>query len=389
MVAHILISVRKYVLLTLLVGTLSVVFSTPLHAQAPSATSTPTTTAPLDPYEQMIKDITDYQNGNTSLDILKYYNNGDTDIYRQIPLTVDLYPEIPGPNQAVEVRIESYATDLNRAQITWTLNGKVLEQGIGIKTFNFTTGNLGVVSNLTITVETSDGNISSQNMKIGPAEVDILWEAQTYTPPFYKGRALPSYQSKIKLVAVPNMMQAGTKISPNTMVYKWKKDGEIMNQVSGFGKSIIYLEDPVPLDGTQIDVEASSLDGTIKATKRIYLTQIAPKVLIYEVSPLKGTQLQSAINSIFNLTKQEIKFAAVPYFYSSLSPKASTKYTWFLNGSALSGQTKPEISFSTQEGQEGTAQISVEARHTDRVFQRASAEASIAITKLNNSEVSF
>jgi len=39
---------------------------------------------------------------------------------------------------------------------------------------------------------------------IEPAQLDILWEStDSYVPPFYEGKALPSIESTIKVVALP------------------------------------------------------------------------------------------------------------------------------------------------------------------------------------------
>ena len=55
-------------------------------------------------------------------------------------LNVYVSPAHPGPRQQVAVTLESFATDLDRASISWSLNDTAAKQGVGQKSFTFTTG---------------------------------------------------------------------------------------------------------------------------------------------------------------------------------------------------------------------------------------------------------
>ncbi len=298
--------------------------------------------------------------------------------YRKISLVVTSTPEIPGPNEQVHVNLESYSTDLNRAQITWSVNGKVIKRGIGEKDLDYKVGKIGAVTTLSITVESADGNSTNHIVRIAPAEVDLLWEATTYVPPFYKGRALPSYQSPIKVTAVPNMIQNGKNIPPQNMIFKWFRNGDIVNKDSGFGKSTFYVSDNIPIEPLEISVEASSLDGLVQAKKTILIQQVAPKVLIYEKNPLQGIEYQKALFD-FSLSTQEISFAAVPYFFSTKDKQINLKYTWSLNGSAVPEQNSAIATFGNKSGAVGNASARVDVAHTQNIFQLDSTQTEISL----------
>ena len=56
---------------------------------------------------------------------------------------IRMTPEYPGANTNVEAKIVSFSFDVDSSNITWTLNGKIIEQGIGAKTVEFQTGATG------------------------------------------------------------------------------------------------------------------------------------------------------------------------------------------------------------------------------------------------------
>src|SRR3989344_1722540 len=88
-------------------------------------------------------------------------------------------PEIPGPNSNVNAKIESFSTDLHRADITWAVNGVVKKRGVAELNFSLNTGEIGSATTLTVTVETSDGMLLSKSRVFRPGQVDIIWQADS------------------------------------------------------------------------------------------------------------------------------------------------------------------------------------------------------------------
>src|SRR5690606_10591875 len=62
---------------------------------------------------------------------------------RDNDIAVDFSPAVPGPNQNVKITLSSFATDLNKAAITWSVDGKESLSGTGKTSFSFTTGDIG------------------------------------------------------------------------------------------------------------------------------------------------------------------------------------------------------------------------------------------------------
>ncbi len=124
---------------------------------------------------------------------------------RQEDLVVEMTPSNPGPNQSVSVSLNSFVFSIDSARISWILNGASKKSGRGEKNFTFETGGMGSQTTLRIVVETADGYVAEKTIRIKPGEVDLIWETESYVPPFYKGKALFSYQNKINFIAIPHI----------------------------------------------------------------------------------------------------------------------------------------------------------------------------------------
>jgi hypothetical protein len=136
------------------------------------------------------------------------FSSAETEINVQDnEINVETIPDNPQPYQDVTINLTSYATDLNKAIITWQgVNSSQNLSGIGKTSYTFKAGGPNTTNTFDITITpVGSNNTISKRITISPSEIDILWESvDGYTPPFYKGKALPTLGSSIKVVAVPN-----------------------------------------------------------------------------------------------------------------------------------------------------------------------------------------
>lgn len=137
------------------------------------------------------------------------------------------------------------------------------KKGVGDRKFQFTTGDLGSVSKISVS-----SSAFSKEMNIRPTGLDIVWQTKSYTPPFYKGKALYTYQSLVDFVAMPSFMtSSGAMIDPKTLVYKWTRNGSVLGDSSGYGKNVFSTSGGVLAKPLQVEVEASTIDGSMRAKK--------------------------------------------------------------------------------------------------------------------------
>lgn len=343
-------------------------------ADSTAATSTATSSPQQDELDALIKQLTATSSIPDYLKNAKPPTEADAppipDEYKKAPLIVTLDPEYPAAFQDVTASVESYSADMDRSIITWTLNGKVIQRGTGAKTFRFKAGRNGSYTNLSVSVF-FNGVISTETRSITPATVDLLWQADSYVPPFYKGKALYSHQSSVKVVAQPNIFtKDGVLIPTSKLVYRWKLNKEFVASVSGVGKNIVTFSDAIPVNEKEISVEVSTADTSVKTVGQIFLHSVGTSPILYQDTPLTGISYERALPQSLTLSDSEMKLVIEPYFFSVKNRDSnSLYYAWSLNGKTVPDITRSSIVFKVPEAEKGTAQVNVELRQPSKVFQ--------------------
>ncbi len=299
-------------------------------------------------------------------------------------LEMSLSPEKPTPLENVTITLQSFSYDLDRSKITWLVNGVEKRTEIGLKTFTVLAGQSGQKTTVGVRVETPEDGIQKSEVSFTPAVVDLIYEALSYTPPFYKGRALNPNQGKVLVTAIPELINsAGSKISSKNILYSWKKDGTVQQSASGIGKNIFIFSGSVPVRDILIEVTASSLEGNISASQQINITNSSPKIVFYENSLIYGIMFNQAIKNTVNLITDEFSAVAVPYFFTTNSTTGSElDYVWKMNGQTVENQ-EPKNSFTTRVDTPGSglADISLKISNNVRIFQFTNNNYSINFSK--------
>lgn len=290
-------------------------------------------------------------------------------------LDVKVSPSNPGPNETVRITIESYISDMNKATIIWSLNGSVALQGVGKTSFSFKNGASGKTTSLVVSILTNDNESIVKEFSWTPIGVTLLWEADTYTPPFYRGKALLSPQAFVKMVAIPDNTGTQNALGAGNLVYVWEKSGTAIQSVSGYGKNSFSFVGPKPYDETSIKVRTSSIDNTVNSETRVYLSLSNPFILFYEKDPLLGVWYNKPIDAEATLNKKELSLNAEPYFFSNEARTGKTastlKYIWSINGSEIPNDGRT-ITLRNDTGAKGKSLVSLAMRGVTKTFQSAS-----------------
>lgn len=287
---------------------------------------------------------------------------------------VEITPEFPKPGETVSVKLTSYSGDLDRAKIVWSLNGKAVKSGTGVKTFSFNMGPAGTPVTFGVIVEASGIGLFEKNITLNPAQVDILWQAMdSYTPPFYRGKALPARMSKIRVVAMPDMRtKLGGAVKPADLIYKWTLDDNPMLNSSGYAKNFAdFSFDFVSEDATVKVNSASTKEAGLVAENTSYLSTINPKIIFYENKPLKGIDYENAIGDSFNLKNDEVSVTAEPYYFTSQNGRTYLSYDWLLNGVPTQSTDQKSLVLRLGDQKSGSSEISLGIRQAYRFLQRA------------------
>lgn len=294
----------------------------------------------------------------------------------QTEIDVQLLPENPKPNSTVSVVVNSYATNIDTAKITWKINGKIIKTGTGEKTFSFTVGGINTVTALDIIIETSSGETIEKNYNIKPTSVDLVWESEGFVPPFYKGKSLFSYQNKVTITAIPHITNAnGQEISASNMVYKWTKDGSAITGASGFGKNSYSFVPSIISRPFTIEVNVSTTDSDGAGYASLYMAPSDPFILFYRKDPLYGIEFQRALFGNMGLGDlKEITVVGLPIFFGTTNSNSSDlTYKWAVNGSTINSGPALSTQVFRQNGDvSGTSNISLSVENSNKILQYAS-----------------
>ena len=294
-------------------------------------------------------------------------------------IAVTVSPENPGPNTSVTVNVDSYATDLNSARITWSVNGKILQDGMGKKSLTLTTGSLGSATTINLTIVPLNGASFQKTITLTPASVDLFWQANSYTPPFYEGKAQFAKQNSITFVAVPNIVDAhGNRVSISNAIYTWSKDGSVMGSLSGTGKNTLTLTDSILGLPMSISVSVSTLDQSITATKSLSLQSQNPLILLYENNPLYGILYNRELGNTFNLSEAEVSVTGAPYYFSNSDESAGRlQYSWSINGAPVASPNQNSITLRQQTGVAGNSVLGLQIQNSNIILQNAQTQSTI------------
>lgn len=204
--------------------------------------------------------------------------------------------------------------------------------------------------------------------------VDILWEAQTYTPPWYHGKALYIPRSSVTFMAVPNITGSdGTQYTSDELVFQWTRGGYDLIAQRGRGVDVVAI--PLsPLRPEDVGVRIETLTGEVLAETEVTLRPTQEELVVYVQDPLLGVQYHTAITGSHTIANNEATFLATPfYFNTSRMLDGTVSYTWELNNTQLTTSGNSET-FRQEPGAQGTANLSIEARHREHSIEKAVSE---------------
>lgn len=297
-------------------------------------------------------------------------------------VSIAAYPENPQPKDPVTVTIETYSFNLDNSNTKWYVNGNLAQEGKGLKTLTFQVGDLGQTTNVRIVITSEKGQLI-KTIAITPSIVTLVWEADTYTPPFFKGKALFSHQSTITFMAQPQLVSGGRALNPANLIYTWSKDGTVLGNQNGYGKQTLTLTGSVISRTMKVMVEVQDPTTGITASGVIQVDPVEPEVITYIVDPLYGTQYNKAIKGTLPLTGKEVTLTAAPYFFSNTEAGSDVSYNWSINGSTISDKQNTRTRVFRKVGEVfGISNINLRVLQENKLLQFASYN--LAINFLQN-----
>lgn len=275
--------------------------------------------------------------------------------------SVTLEPRSPGPNETVTAKAVSYFTNLNTADITWYMDGQAKLSGTGETNFTFTAPPSGRTMTVRVVIESADLGTLENTIEISPTEADLLWAANTYTPPFYRGKALPSSESLVTVVAIPHIHDGeGNPVSVSNTMFTWSKAYKTVPASSGAGKDVFVYKANFPHNDDNIGVSVSPRTGQTPRESIAKIRVVDPDIVFYENRALEGVRYEQAVGNEYRIAGNEVRLSAEPYHFSFNGKNVNAgKYDWRLDGKliSVSPARKSEATFGKPEGSTGRVRV--------------------------------
>lgn len=310
------------------------------------------------------------------------------------PIRFLVTPEVPGPNERVLIEAQGVGTFLGDATITWQNNEATAASGVGQQSFSFTTGNIGSVSRIHVIIDSPAQGTITRDFTFIPTLVRLLWEARTSTPPFYRGKALYTPGSAVKVIALPQVVANGATVSANNLSFQWKVGGGPVAEQSGQGHSTFTFTGSQLRTSEEVSVDVYFGEALV-GRNSITIFATNPAILFYAKDPLRGVLYDQALPSTASLSAAEVTLKAEPYYFAKESvANGAVTYDWVLNGEAVSGPDSAQGTLTLRQtgdgGGEGRLIVSLQNTNPAQFIQAAQAALRIFFGQTgSNSSSSF
>lgn len=308
------------------------------------------------------------------------------DIFDQLSLKslrIVQSPAYATPGQNVRLSVEDPSLDPNAASITWTIDGKRGEAG-PVKEIFVTAGKLGSETTVSVRVETDNG-AELASAVIRPTKLTVLWESDSYTPPLYSGRRLPSGGTSIIAQAMPHFVRTnGTVIPAKDLIYTWRRNGRVIGGVSGLGASSARLDSPGLFASDTITVDARTRDNLLQGRAEFVIAAEEPVLNLYPSHPLYGPYFENAVPASATITDTQTAFIAIPYYIRATSPAdPRLTFEWTVNGHAVPPDEKNKAAVTIAAKNGGRAEVGLSISDAKDLYTNVSRTWSLSLTPLS------
>lgn len=298
------------------------------------------------------------------------------------PVQYTVVPETPGPNELVRIVVDGIGTFLGNSVVTWQKNDVTVASGIGLRSYSFTTGGVGEVTRVRVSVASTVHGTITREFVFSPSVVHLVWEADTTAPPFYQGKALYTAGSRIKVAAFPTVLLQGARVPNNQISFQWRHNDALVPEQSGLGKNTFTVYGDQLQTGENILVDLY-INSTLVGQGRIFVPAVEPQVLVYSRDPLRGLLLDQALFGNVSLSGKEVTLQAEPFFFANVSKIRETlRFAWTLNNLEATGPDSARGLLTLRQTGSGAgfASVGVTLQNTDldRLIQSADTALGIA-----------
>ncbi|MBI3442567.1 MAG: hypothetical protein HY007_02275 [Candidatus Sungbacteria bacterium] len=279
-----------------------------------------------------------------------------------LALSLDAQPPSPSPGQSVTIHAATPTLDTATTFFNWSVDGtrKPKLSGYGHDSIQLIAGAVGTPILVDVVITGASGQPAQSSITVYPSTVALSWYAETYTPAWYRGKALPSPNSVVIVTATPHVVVNGAELKPENLVYTWGYENRDRLLV-GVGKQSFSVQMPDQTDvDEQVRVTIEDMGHRIRKEASIFITTTLPRAVVYRLTPLGGIDPRAAASILPAFRHETIDLQAEPFFFPARS-KNDLRFEWTIGGLSPSGNPQNPFITTVEAGDPNLNNLSVSA----------------------------
>jgi len=258
---------------------------------------------------------------------------------------ISISPRYPEAGETVRAELSAYTYDTTGASVIWSVDGVEVTEARDQRAINVTVGELGSTTAIEVMVTLRNGQVIVARQEVLVGQVDIIIDADTLVPEFYKGRPLPSNGSNVQVVAIPNF---GDGKNVGDYSYSWRVNNKTLYGGSTKGRYIARFTVPMGKN-IVVGVDVSDSTGVVISSKNVAIPIQKPEVIFYPDNPLRGLSFTST-GALYRLLGEEVTVRAEPYYMDADILDKEVLLEWSIDGSRIDNPNLDQQTIVLQNG---------------------------------------
>lgn len=237
----------------------------------------------------------------------------------------------PNPGETVNIAVVTFAFDKDEAMFEWRINGVDLREASGRGRYQIAipAGAEGESKTVSVTATAPTGMEKTKSLVIKTMSAPLYWWAETNVPYWYKGKALPTMNSRVNFIALPNVRD------PGEISYQWELNDSVATRASGVGRQTFALTLTLPVE-ERISLTMRDAGSGFSKTASFNIKPFLPLAGIYELRPLRGVVFEKRVSAASAPAGEARDFIAESFFFP-LARKPDLSYRWSFNNQEITG----------------------------------------------------
>lgn len=302
--------------------------------------------------------------------------------------SIEITPKYPMPGDTVTAELHAYSIDMDTAQVTWRVNGEIVENDFSVDEISFTADQVGATYVITVSAKDASGTQEDFEKRFTVSDVSFVWQGKTYTPPFYNGLPLLSEGASVAVQAIAAIPNGSNGLyGPHELHYTWFINKSSTPTARGKGQhSIVISNSDRPRQPLTAYVKIKDPTGKVRTEGEVVIPVTNTKTLLYEDNPYIGVRYDAALGSSLGVYGREASVIAEPYYMSAKSRRDEVlEYAWSIAGEVY--DSPGSLSFGAEDNISGTTHLELTVENTNHWLQTSNTNLRVNYGKRSSREM--